>query len=159
MSLGGGYSPAFNAAVENAYRAGVLTVVAAGNDGKDARNVSPASAPNAITVAAVDRNNVRASWSNYGAVVDVFAAGVDVVSTWIGSNTAVDTISGTSMACPHVAGLALYLMAMEKLPTPGDVAKRIKSLATKNVVVNRGTGSPNLLAFNGVEESKLAKTG
>ncbi|KAJ4309647.1 Suppressor of the cold-sensitive snRNP biogenesis mutant brr1-1 [Fusarium piperis] len=159
MSLGGGHSPAFNQAVENAYRAGVLTVVAAGNEEKDARNVSPASAPNAITVGAVDRNNVRASWSNYGPMVDIFAAGVNVVSTWIGSDTAVDTISGTSMACPHVAGLALYLMALEKLPTPGDVTKRIKSLATKDVVANGGPGSPNLLAFNGVEESKLAKTG
>ncbi|KAL2675714.1 hypothetical protein Neosp_011904 [[Neocosmospora] mangrovei] len=160
MSLGGGRSPAFNAAIENAYRAGILTVVAAGNEEKDARDVSPASAPNAITVAAVDRNNVRASWSNYGAVVDIFAAGVDVVSTWIGTDTAVETISGTSMACPHVAGLALYLMALEKLPTPADVTKRIKSLGTKNVVANRGTGSPNLLAFNGVPEpSKLSKTG
>ncbi|KAM0425612.1 hypothetical protein ACHAPT_009144 [Fusarium lateritium] len=150
MSLGGGRSPAFNAAVENAYRAGVLTVVAAGNENIDARDVSPASSPNAITVAAVDRYNERASWSNYGAVVDVFAAGVDVMSTWIGSNTAAETISGTSMACPHVAGLALYLMAKERLATPADVTKRIKDLATKNVVSNKGNGSPNLLAFNGV---------
>ncbi|KAM0207668.1 hypothetical protein ACHAQD_008482 [Fusarium lateritium] len=155
MSLGGAQSDAFNLAVDSAYRSGVLTVVAAGNDNKDAGNYSPASAPNAITVGAIDINNNRASFSNFGSLVDVFAPGVDIVSTWIGrSNSATQSLSGTSMACPHVAGLSLYLRAKEGLTTPRGVTERIKELATKNVVRNPGSGSPNLLAFNGVSGSR-----
>ncbi|KAM5352866.1 hypothetical protein ACJ41O_005588 [Fusarium nematophilum] len=150
MSLGGGRSEAFNAAVEAATRAGVLTVVAAGNSGQDARNFSPASAPSAITVGAVDISNTRPDFSNFGPLVDIFAAGVDVVSAWVGSNTATRSISGTSMACPHVAGLALYLRAKEGLTTPQSVTERIKNLATRGVVRNPGAGSPNLLAYNGI---------
>ncbi|KAF4977661.1 hypothetical protein FZEAL_5851 [Fusarium zealandicum] len=150
MSLGQSRSEAFNAAIEAAYRAGVLTVVAAGNSNADARDFSPASAPRAITVGAVDIRNSRPSFSNYGPVVDVFAAGVGVKSAWIGSNSAENTISGTSMACPHVAGLALYLRGKEALTTPASVAERIKNLATTGVVGNAGLGSPNLLAYNGI---------
>ncbi|KAF5020396.1 hypothetical protein F66182_7583 [Fusarium sp. NRRL 66182] len=150
MSLGGGRSDAINRAVDTAYRAGVLTVVAAGNDNADARNYSPASAPNAITVGAIDIDNNRAGFSNFGAVVDLFAPGVDIRSTWIGSNTATQVLSGTSMACPHVAGLALYLRASERLTTAESVTRRIKELATSKAVRNAGSGSPNLLAYNGV---------
>ncbi|KAJ4265356.1 Suppressor of the cold-sensitive snRNP biogenesis mutant brr1-1 [Fusarium torreyae] len=150
MSLGGPPSAALNTAIDRAFQTGILTVVAAGNDNADARNYSPASAPDAITVGAIDINNNRASFSNYGALVDVFAPGVDVMSTWVGSTTATRTISGTSMACPHVAGLALYLRAREGLTTPQSVTRRIKDLATRGVVQNPGSGSPNLLAFNGV---------
>jgi oryzin len=154
MSLGGAKSDAFNLAVDSAYRSGVLTVVAAGNDNKDAKDYSPASAPNAITVGAIDINNKRASFSNFGPLVDVFAPGVGITSTWIGSNSATRTISGTSMACPHIAGLSLYLRAKEGLTTPRSVTDRIKELATRNVVQDPGRGSPNLLAFNGVSVSK-----
>ncbi|KAF4972040.1 hypothetical protein FSARC_1308 [Fusarium sarcochroum] len=153
MSLGGGRSDAFNRAVDVAYNAGVLTVVAAGNDNANASNYSPASAPNAITVGAIDINNNRASFSNFGALVDIFASGVNIPSTWIGSNTATRTISGTSMACPHVAGLALYLKARESLSTPEDVTRRIKRLATTGAVREAGEGSPNLLAYNGAPAS------
>ncbi|KAF5592485.1 subtilisin-like serine protease [Fusarium pseudoanthophilum] len=153
MSLGGGRSDAFNAAVQAAYSAGVHTVVAAGNDGKDAYNYSPASAPNATTVGAIDIDNNRASFSNYGALVDLFAPGVNIKSAWNTANSATKTISGTSMACPHVAGLSLYLRAKEGLTTPESVARRLKELATTGVVQNAGVGSPNLLAYNGAPPS------
>lgn len=152
MSIGGGFSRAFNTSIENAYRAGVLTIVAAGNSGADASKYSPAAAPNAITVGTIDKDNTRASFSNYGPLVDIFAAGVSVRSTWIGSTGASAWMSGTSMACPHVAGLALYLMGLgnETLNSPQAVANRIKELGTPGVVVNGGIGSPNLLAYNGI---------
>ncbi|KAL2823881.1 peptidase S8/S53 domain-containing protein [Aspergillus cavernicola] len=148
MSLGGGYSYAFNNAVENAFDEGVLSVVAAGNENADASNTSPASAPNALTVAASNRANSRSSFSNYGRVVDVFAPGEDILSAWIGSTSATNTISGTSMATPHVVGLSLYLMALEGLSTPGEVTSRIKELATEGVL-SSVSGSPNLLVYNG----------
>lgn len=149
MSLGGGKSDAFNLAIEMAYRQNIHTVVAAGNSNVDAKDTSPASAPNATTVGAIDKNNNRASFSNFGPLVDIFAPGVGIKSTWYTSDTATETLSGTSMACPHVAGLSLYLRAKEGLRTVKSVQDRIKSLATKNVVGNAGAGSPNLLAYNG----------
>ncbi|KAL4763017.1 S8 family peptidase [Aspergillus foveolatus] len=151
MSLGGGYSYAFNQAVEDAYDEGVLSVVAAGNDNTDASDSSPASAPNALTVAASTKSNARASFSNYGSVVDIFAPGQDILSAWIGSTTATNTISGTSMATPHVVGLSLYLIALEGLSSPSAVVSRIKELATQGVLSNV-RGSPNLLAYNGADE-------
>ncbi|KAB8068163.1 Alkaline protease 1 [Aspergillus leporis] len=148
MSLGGGYSRAFNEAVENAFAQGVLSVVAAGNENSDASTTSPASAPNAITVAAISEDNARAYFSNYGSVVDIFAPGEDILSAWIGSTSATNTISGTSMATPHIVGLSLYLAALENLSGPAAVTQRIKALGTKNVVTD-AKGSPNLLAYNG----------
>lgn len=152
MSLGGSYSRAMNTALKNAYeRYGIITVVAAGNDNRDARNYSPASEPSAITVGAVNIRNERASFSNYGPVVDIFAAGVDILSTWIGDTRATKRLSGTSMATPHVAGLSLYLKGKEGLDSPAELTKKILSLATKGVVRDGGSGSPNLLAYNGIE--------
>lgn len=152
MSLGGSYSEAFNSAVEAAFEKGVISVVAAGNENADAGDSSPASAPSAITVGAIDSSNARAEFSNYGSVVDIFAAGVDIESTWIGSPDATETISGTSMACPHVAGLVLYLKALESLSSPQAVTDRLLELATPDVITDPGSGSPNTLAFNGIEE-------
>jgi len=149
MSLGGGASSALNTAVRNTIAKGVTVVVAAGNDGANAANYSPASEPLAITVGAIDINDNRASFSNYGSVVDIFAPGVNVLSSWIGSNSATRTISGTSMACPHVAGLAAYLIALEGLSTPAAVQSRIKALGTSGKVISPGSGSPNLIAYNG----------
>lgn len=151
MSLGGPRSPAFNSAVDAATEKGVLTVVAAGNSYADASLFSPASARSAITVGAVDKDNAKPDFSNYGLAVDVFAPGVDVLSTWTGGETATNTISGTSMAAPHVAGLALYLKALEGLEKPEEVADRIVELATEDVVENAGLLSPNRLAYNGIE--------
>ncbi|KFY44796.1 hypothetical protein V494_01321 [Pseudogymnoascus sp. VKM F-4513 (FW-928)] len=148
MSLGGEKSDALNAAVESTIKAGVTVVVAAGNENADASNSSPASAPNAITVGAIDKTNTRAEFSNFGAVLDVFAPGVDVLSAWIGGNDAENTISGTSMATPHVAGLSAYLIGLENLATPADVVARIQSLASKDVIPNP-ENSKNLVAYNG----------
>jgi oryzin len=126
-----------------------LTVVAAGNDAENASNTSPASAANAVTVGALDSDWSQAYYSNYGSVLDIYAPGTNVLSAWIGSNTATNTISGTSMATPHVTGLALYLIALEGLSTPAAVIARIKALATSGEITDIGSGSPNLIVYNG----------
>ncbi|KAI1431270.1 subtilase [Xylaria sp. CBS 124048] len=149
LSLGGGFSTAFNSAVDSAYNAGVLSVVAAGNEGVNAFNTSPASATSAITVAAIDSTWAFASFSNFGAVVDIAAPGVNVLSSWIGSDTATNTISGTSMATPHVTGLALYLMAYEGLSTPAAIVARIKALATTGQITGVPNGTVNSIVYNG----------
>ncbi|KAI1167115.1 subtilase [Nemania serpens] len=149
LSLGGGFSSAFNNAVNTAYSSGVLSVIAAGNDGVDAANTSPASAANALTISAIDSSWTFAYFSNYGAVVDIAAPGVNVLSSWIGSNTATNTISGTSMSTPHVAGLALYLIALEGLSTPAAVTARIKALGTAGKIKSNPSGTVNLIAYNG----------
>ncbi|KAJ4164436.1 hypothetical protein LMH87_006112 [Akanthomyces muscarius] len=156
MSLGGPVSSAFDRAVASAYQQGVLSVVAAGNENQDSSNVSPARAPQAITVAAVNADWNRWVWnsqqgSNYGSPVDIYAPGEDVLSTWIGSSTATNTITGTSMASPHVAGLAIYLAVLENLNTPAAVTNRIKALGTKNKVIGNVGSTVNLLTYNGNE--------
>lgn len=148
MSLGGSYSKALNSAIASAVGSGVTVVVAAGNEDQDAANSSPASETSAITVGATDSTDTRASFSNYGEVLDVFAPGVDVTSAWIGNPDATNTISGTSMACPHVAGLSAYLIGLGA-GSPQEVVDQIKKLATKNAVQDIGSGSPNALAYNG----------
>ncbi|KAJ4118943.1 proteinase B [Fusarium equiseti] len=154
MSLGGPSSQTWATAINAAYSQGVLSVVAAGNGDENGRPLpasgqSPANVPNAITVAAADSNWRTASFTNYGPEVDVFGPGVNIQSTWYTSNSATNTISGTSMACPHVAGLALYLQALENLNTPAAVTNRIKSLATTGRITGSLSGSPNAFAFNG----------
>ncbi|CAL3972326.1 unnamed protein product [Diplocarpon coronariae] len=148
MSLGGSVSTALNTAVSNTVGGGVTVVVAAGNDGEDASESSPASEPLAITVGAIDVKNAKASWSNFGSIVDIFAPGVNILSSWIGGKTATNTISGTSMACPHVAGLSAYLISLENIATPADVQSRIKELGVSGVT-SAGSGSPDLIAYNG----------
>ncbi|KAF2207274.1 hypothetical protein CERZMDRAFT_71659 [Cercospora zeae-maydis SCOH1-5] len=143
LSLGGGFSQQTNDAVAAAVDAGIFVAVAAGNDGADARGTSPASEPSVFTVGATDINDNRASFSNFGPVVDAFAPGVNV------NRTATNTISGTSMACPHVAGLAAYLIGLEGSRSPADLAARIKSIATTGVINDVGAGSPNTLVYNG----------
>ncbi|KAI8323136.1 serine protease 1 [Martensiomyces pterosporus] len=149
MSLGGGLSRALNLAVDAAVRAGVHYAVAAGNDNRDACNYSPASAPNAISVGATTITDERAWFSNYGKCVDVFAPGKDILSTWIGSRYQTNTISGTSMASPHVAGLAAYLLSQEDNVLSGEELKsKIVELGTTGVVEDAGNGSPNILVYN-----------
>jgi len=97
----------------------------------------------------LDRNDAKASFSNFGPVVDIFGPGVDIISAWIGSTSATNTISGTSMASPHIAGLGAYLIALEGTRTPAALCTRIQSLSTKNVITAAGSGSPNYLAYNG----------
>lgn len=148
MSLGGAKSTAVNSAVANAVSAGVFMAVAAGNEAQNAANVSPASEATAFTVAASDSSDVFASFSNYGSIVDIIAPGVSILSTWLNGGT--NTISGTSMATPHVAGLAAYLLGFEGKKTPAALGARIQTLSTKNKITGiPGTGTPNYLAFNG----------
>ncbi|KAF1363022.1 oryzin precursor [Lizonia empirigonia] len=147
MSLGGSKSTAVNSAVANAVTAGVFMAVAAGNDGQDAANVSPASEVSAFTVGASDSSDKFASFSNYGSVVDMIAPGVSILSTWLNGGT--NTISGTSMATPHVAGLAAYILGLEGKRTPSALATRLQTLATKNAITGVPSGTNNYLAFNG----------
>lgn len=145
MSLGGSKNQAVNDAVTNAIAAGVTFAVAAGNSNADACSYSPSSTPTALTVGATDNTDARASFSNYGTCLDIFAPGVNILSSWIGSNSATNTISGTSMASPHVAGAAALYLGSSPSATPAQVAAALTAAATSGVVTNPGTGSPNLL--------------
>lgn len=148
MSLGGGASSATDQAVENAVNSGVTFVVAAGNENRNACLGSPAREETAITVGSTTSSDGRSSFSNFGTCVDIFAPGSSITSAWHTSNSATNTISGTSMASPHVAGVAaLYLDAFPNA-TPFQVAAALIEAAQPNVLSNVGSGSPNLLLQN-----------
>ncbi|MFD5028908.1 S8 family peptidase [Streptomyces sp. NPDC058220] len=145
VSLGGGADPALDAAVQNSIRSGVTYAIAAGNSGANAQNYSPARVPEAITVGATTSTDARASYSNYGTRVDLFAPGSSITSAWNTSDTASSTISGTSMATPHVAGAAAVYLSGHPTATPAQVATALVNGATSGVVTNPGSGSPNKL--------------
>lgn len=147
MSLGGGKSTAVNQAAAALVRSGVFLAVAAGNSGANAANYSPASESTACTVGATTSSDSVASYSNWGNLVDVFAPGTDITSTWIGGRT--NTISGTSMASPHIAGLAAYLLALRGSQSPAALCSYIASTATKGSLTSVRSGTVNLLAYNG----------
>ncbi|RYO82102.1 hypothetical protein DL766_000974 [Monosporascus sp. MC13-8B] len=152
MSLGSGLVEAADDAIRNAVKAGMTVVVSAGNDGHNACERSPAGVKEVITVGSIDRDDERPVWSNWGECLDVFAPGVDIFSTYNESDASYRVMSGTSMACPHVAGLVTYLMSQESnLTTPAQVSARIKELATKDMVGDP-LWSPDLIAFNGNQE-------
>ncbi|KAF8750108.1 peptidase [Rhizoctonia solani] len=145
MSLGGGVSRALDNAVTTAVRSGMHVVVAAGNEAADASTSSPARAPAVITVGASNINDQVASFSNFGQGVDIFAPGEQVISTFIGSTTARQILSGTSMACPHVAGMVASILSSEGNLSPADMATRIKGLGTANALSRVPQGTTNLV--------------
>ena len=128
---------------------GIFVAVASGNANVDTNIFSPARAPGVCTVGATDSSDRRATFSNFGSIVDVLAPGVQVTSAWIGSNTATNTISGTSMACPHVAGVGAYLLGLEGPRNGIQLCDRIVALSTKNAISGLN-GEPNRLLYNGV---------
>ncbi|MFB7633339.1 S8 family peptidase [Streptomyces sp. NPDC056149] len=145
VSLGGGPDAALDTAVRNSIKSGVTYAVAAGNSGDNAQNYSPARVAEALTVGATTSTDARASYSNYGSRVDLFAPGSSITSAWNTSDTATNTISGTSMATPHVAGAAAVYLAGHPTATPAQVATALVNGATSGVVTNPGSGSPNKL--------------
>ncbi|KAG0351827.1 putative subtilase-family protease [Gamsiella multidivaricata] len=150
MSLGGGKSKAIDDAAARLFKANIPLIVAAGNSATtDACNGSPSGAANALTVAASDKNDKVASFTSYGKCVEIFGPGVGITSSWIGSSDAKNTISGTSMATPHVVGVAALYLSFNSLPTAQSVFDKLVATATPNKITGNLKGSPNKLVFNG----------
>ncbi|KAI1639513.1 peptidase S8/S53 domain-containing protein [Biscogniauxia mediterranea] len=148
MSLGGPFSQATNDAIDAAVAAGMVVVVAAGNSNDDSCHSSPSSASNAITVAAIDQQDRRSSYSSWGGCVNIFAPGDGIHTASFYGDDTYTSPSGTSVAAPHVAGIVTLLRARENLETPKDVWDRISQLGTRDRVQD-AHDSTNLIAFNG----------
>jgi len=148
MSLGGPTSSSLDTAINNSINDGVTYAVAAGNDGAVACNYSPARIAAAITVGSTTSNDARSSFSNYGTCLDLFAPGSNIVSASYASDTGTATMSGTSMASPHLAGIAALYLETNTAAAPATVRNAIVAAATANVVSSAGSGSPNVLAYS-----------
>ncbi|MBT2481292.1 S8 family peptidase [Streptomyces sp. ISL-94] len=149
MSLGGGADSALDTAVRNSIASGITFGVAAGNESTDASTKSPARVAEAITVGATTNSDAKASYSNYGTILDIFAPGSSITSSWGTGDTATNTISGTSMATPHVVGAAALYLSQNPTSTPAQVRDGLVNAATPNVVTSPGSGSPNRLLYVG----------
>jgi hypothetical protein len=149
LSLGGGFSSTLNTAVNNLANSGVFVSVGAGGENGNACNVSPASAASAMTVAASTSTDAKASYTNYGSCVDIYAPGSSITSTWYTSTSATSTISGTSMAAPHAAGVAARYKASYGNAATATIDTWIKNRATLNVITGNPTGTPNRLLYIG----------
>jgi subtilisin family serine protease len=154
MSLGGSANTAIDDAVRRSIAGGVTYAIAAGNGffglfALDACTQSPARVAQALTVSATDSSDRKASWANRGTCVDVFAPGISITSAWSTGDTATNTISGTSMAAPHVAGAAALYLAANPAATPAQVHTAVVNAATTGVVTSPGSGSPNRLLYVG----------
>jgi subtilisin family serine protease len=147
MSLGGGASTSLDTAVRNSIAAGVTYAVAAGNSNTNASNSSPARVSEAITVGSSTRTDARSSFSNFGSVVDIFAPGSSITSAWHTSDTAINTISGTSMATPHVAGVAARYLQNNRTASPATVRNAIVNTATTGRLSGIPFGTSNRLLF------------
>jgi subtilisin family serine protease len=156
MSLGGGASSTVDQAVANLTADGVLVVVAAGNSNADACGYSPARAASALTVGATTSTDARASYSNFGACLDLFAPGSSISSAYHTSDTAYSSLSGTSMASPHVAGSAAVVLSQTPSLTPAEVSSKILSASSSNLVSSAGTNSPNRLLFQDPQSTVVA---
>jgi subtilisin family serine protease len=148
MSLGGGVSSSLDTAVNNSINDGVSYAVAAGNESVDACGSSPARVAGALTVGSTTSTDARSSFSNYGTCLDLFAPGSSIQSSWYTSDTATNTISGTSMATPHVAGVAALYLQNNPGATPSAVSTAVRDAATAGKVTGAGTGSPNRLLYS-----------
>ena len=156
MSLGGGISTSLDAAVQNAVNDGIVMCVAAGNSNQDASLSSPARVSSAITVGATGSRSIltnyddRADYSNYGSIVDIFAPGSNITSAWYTNTTAKNTISGTSMATPHVTGVAALYKSINTGASPSTVEGALKDASTKGIITGLPTGTlNNLLYYSG----------
>ncbi len=145
VSLGGGASTSLDTAVSNSIASGVTYSVAAGNSNANAGNYSPARVPAALTVGATTSTDARASYSNYGSVVDLFAPGSNITAGWNTSDTATYTGNGTSFAAPHVSGAAAVYLSGHTGATPSEVASTLVNGATSGALSGIGSGSPNKL--------------
>ncbi|MFE9374770.1 S8 family serine peptidase [Streptomyces sp. NPDC006711] len=145
LSLGGTADPALDEAVQKAIASGVTFGVAAGNESADAGNSSPSRVKEAITVASSTKDDQQSSFSNFGSVVDLYAPGSDITSDWNTSDTATNTISGTSMATPHVVGAAAVYLAGHKDAAPAQVSDALTKGATPDKISNASQGTPNKL--------------
>ncbi|WP_019855576.1 S8 family serine peptidase [Actinopolyspora mortivallis] len=149
MSLGGSASSAVDDAVRNSISSGVTYGIAAGNSSADACNYSPARVEEAVTVGATNRRDGEASYSNYGSCLDIYAPGSNITSAWIGSDSDTNTISGTSMAAPHVTGAAALVLADTPSASPAQVRDTLVNNASSGKISGIGAGSPNKLLYVG----------